>query len=83
MSDEDFLKRVYPWIELAALAAKRRASRVIADTHLLWTVYLGERNKLILEAAELEESERVAFEERLLQLAGESEETVWVPEENI
>lgn len=81
MDREKFFSEMSPKIDAAARGAQRRAKTVIADVHMLWMVYMTQRNALMFEAARVFDGEglsRSEFEERLLELAGESEETVWV-----
>ncbi len=50
MSD-GYISKVFPLIDRAASAARERAKRVIVDTHLLWMVYIHERERLLDAAA--------------------------------
>jgi hypothetical protein len=81
--NDDFVKRMMPTIERVALAAKRRASRVVTDTNQLWMVYVHQRDGLLRDAirADVTDESRADFEDRLQLLAGESAETVWVDDE--
>jgi hypothetical protein len=81
--NDDFVRRVMPQIERVALAAKRRASRVITDAHQLFMVYVHKRDGLLRDAirADVTDESRADFEDRLQLLAGESAETVWVDDE--
>lgn len=49
MSD-GYLSKIFPLIDRAANAAREHARRAIADTHLLWMVYIQERERLLDEA---------------------------------
>ena len=80
----DFISRVLPQIERVALAAKRRASSVITDSHQLWLIHIHHRDGLLRDAmrADKTDESRGQFEERLHRLAGESAETVWTGPED-
>lgn len=86
MEKFEFYERMKPFIERAALNAKRRASTVIKNPHFLWMIYQQEKSRLHFATWDLKKNETVTvdrwsepmtrdeFEEYLLNLA------VWVEE---
>lgn len=82
---DGYLSKIFPLIDRAAEAAKERARRVIVDTHLLWQVYIHERERLLDEAVAVKNGKPTKsgetmteeeFEEYLLNRA------VWVDPKN-
>lgn len=87
MNGKSFLGRMLPLIDRAAEAARDKSKRVIADGHILWQVYINERERLLTEAVNVhndlppsDSGVRVSkdeFEAYLITLSGGSESTVW------
>jgi predicted metal-dependent phosphoesterase TrpH len=86
METFEFYERMKPHIERAAEVARRRASSVITNAHLLWMVYQNEKlrlhfatwdfknNEKVKPSRHLDEMTREEFEQYLLNLG------VWVEE---
>lgn len=64
MSD-GYLSKIFPLIDRAAEAARERAKKVIVNGHILWQVYIHERERLLDDAVAVKNGKPMKNGERM------------------